>query len=184
MPAVVLWGTDARSLPAFSGERPLWLAGATIPPQALWIMGAAAGLVVGLQFFFRATFIGKAFRACAVNPYAARLMGIRVETMHMVSFLLSGTLGAVAGILVATIVFAQFDSGVALGIKGFVACIIGGLGKATGAAAGGLLLGVLEALATGVLSSGYKNAIAFVLLLAFLFLRPQGILGELERVER
>jgi branched-chain amino acid transport system permease protein len=182
--AVVLWGTDARPLPAFSGERPVWLAGATVPPQAFWILGATVVLVAGLQFFFRATFVGKAFRACAVNPYAARLMGIRVETMHTISFLLSGTLGAVAGIIVAPVVFAQFDSGISLGIKGFVACVIGGLGNATGAAVGGLMLGILEAFATGLLSSAYKNAIAFVLLLAFLFFRPQGILGELERVER
>jgi len=181
--AVALWGTDARSLPAFSGERPLWVAGATIPPQALWIVAIGVVLVAALQIFFRATVVGKAFRACAVNPYAARLMGIRVETMHAIAFLLSGTLGAAAGIIVAPIVFAQFDSGISLGIKGFVACIVGGLGNATGAAVGGLVLGVLEALATGTLSSGYKNAIAFLLLLGFLFFRPQGILGELEGVE-
>jgi len=90
---------------------------------------------------------------------------------------------AVAGIIVAPIVLVQYDTGIPLGIKGFVACIIGGLGKPTGAAVGGLLLGVLEAFATGLLSSGYKNAIAFVLLLVFLFVRPGGLFGELERVE-
>jgi len=88
-----------------------------------------------------------------------------------------------AGIIVAPIVLVQYDTGIPLGIKGFVACIIGGLGKPTGAAVGGLLLGVLEAFATGLLSSGYKNAIAFVLLLVFLFVRPGGLFGELERVE-
>ena len=182
--AVKLWGTDARPLPAFSGERPISVLDATVPPQALWVLGTAVVLMAGLHVFFRATYLGKAFRACAVNPYAARLSGIEVRTMSVISFVLSGVLGAVAGIIVAPIVLTQYDSGITLGIKGFVACVIGGLGHPTGAAVGGLLLGVLEAFAAGLLSSGYKNAIAFLLLLGFLFLRPGGLLGELERVER
>ncbi len=182
--AVTLWGTDARALPAFSGERPLAVAGATITPQALWVLGTTLALMLALQVFFRATYIGKAFRACAVNPYAARLVGIGVNPMHVIAFVLSGALGAIAGIIVAPIVLAQYDTGIPLGIKGFVACIIGGLGNATGAVVGGLLLGVLEAFSTGLLSSGYKNAIAFVLLLAFLLFRPQGLLGQLERADR
>jgi branched-chain amino acid transport system permease protein len=182
--AVSLWGTDAKPLPAFSGERPLHVAGATITPQALWVLGAALVLMLALQLFFRTTYLGKAFRACAVNPYAARLVGIGVHSMHVISFVLSGALGAIAGIIVAPIVLAQYDTGISLGIKGFVACIIGGLGNATGAAIGGLVLGVLEAFSTGLLSSGYKNGIAFVLLLAFLLFRPHGILGELEHAER
>jgi branched-chain amino acid transport system permease protein len=182
--AIKLWGTDARPMPAFSGERPLGVLGATLPPQAVWVLGTAAALVVTLHVFFQATYLGKAFRACAVNPYAARLSGIEVRTMHVLAFVLSGVLGAVAGIIVAPIVLVQYDTGIPLGIKGFVACIVGGLGKPTGAAVGGLVLGVLEALAAGLGGSGYKNAIAFVLLLAFLFVRPTGLFGELERVER
>jgi branched-chain amino acid transport system permease protein len=182
--AIKLWGTDARPMPAFSGERPLWVLGATLPPQALWVLGTAAALVLALHLFFQATYLGKAFRACAVNPYAARLSGIEVRTMHVLAFVLSGVLGAVAGIIVAPIVLVQYDTGIPLGIKGFVACIVGGLGKPPGAAVGGLVLGVLEALAAGLGGSGYKNAIAFVLLLAFLFVRPAGLFGELERVER
>lgn len=182
--AVKLWGTDASPLPAFSGERPISVLGASLPPQALWVLGTAVVLMTGLHVFFGTTYLGKAFRACAVNPYAARLSGIEVRTMSVVSFVLSGALGAVAGIIVAPIVLTQYDSGISLGIKGFVACVIGGLGHPTGAAVGGLLLGVLEALAAGLLSSGYKNAIAFLLLLGFLFLRPGGLLGELERVEQ
>jgi branched-chain amino acid transport system permease protein len=181
--AVLLWGTDARPMPAFSGERPLALLGVTVPPQALWVLGTALALMVVLHLFFGRTYLGKAFRACAVNPYAARLTGIEVRTMSVLSFVLSGLLGAAAGIIVAPIVLVQYDSGIPLGIKGFVACIIGGLGHPTGAAVGGVLLGVLEAFAAGFLSSGYKNAIAFVLLLGFLFFRPGGIAGELERTE-
>lgn len=182
--AVTLWGTDARALPAWSGERPLRFMGATLPPQALWVLAVAGGVMLLLHLFFAATYLGKAFRACAVNPYAARLAGIEVRTMAVLSFVLSGALGALAGIVVAPVVLAQYDSGIPLGIKGFVACIVGGLGHPTGAALGGLVLGVLEAYAAGLLSSGYKNAIAFVLLLGFLLVRPGGLLGELERAER
>jgi branched-chain amino acid transport system permease protein len=181
---VALWGTDARPMPAFSGERPIELFGATVPPQSLWVLGTSIALMAALSLFFGRTYLGKAFRACAVNPYAARLVGIEVRSMAVLSFVLSGALGAVAGIVIAPLVLVQYDTGIPLGIKGFVACIIGGLGNPMGAAIGGLVLGVLESLATGFVSSGFKNAIAFVLLLGFLLVRPGGLLGELERVHR
>jgi branched-chain amino acid transport system permease protein len=178
--AVLIWGTDAQALPAFSGEKPIDLGGVTVPPQALWVVGTAAALMAALYFFFMRTYLGKAFRACAVNAFAASLMGIPTQSMRAIAFFVSGFSGAIAGIIIAPIAFVQYDSGIFLGIKGFVACIIGGFGNPIGAALGGLLLGLLEAFATGYLSSGYKNAIAFVVLLAFLFVRPAGILGELE----
>jgi branched-chain amino acid transport system permease protein len=179
--AVILWGTDAQPMPSFSGDRPIDLFGATLLPQSLWVIGTAAALVLGLYLFFQHTYLGKMFRACAMNPFAARLVGVRVTTMSAISFMLSGLLGAVAGIIIAPIALTQYDSGLQLGIKGFVACIIGGFGNPIGAALGGLLLGILEAFAAGYVSSGYKNAIAFVLLLLFLFFRPGGLLGEMER---
>jgi branched-chain amino acid transport system permease protein len=179
--AVLVWGTDAHPLPAFSGERPIDLAGVTVPPQALWVVGTAAALMAGLYLFFARTYLGKAFRACAINAFAASRWDRPPDPGRASS---SGARGAIAGIIVAPIALMQYDSGIFLGIKGFVACIIGGFGNPIGAALGGLLLGLLEALATGYLSSGYKNAIAFVVLLAFLFARPGGILGELEQVKR
>jgi branched-chain amino acid transport system permease protein len=182
--AVLIWGTDAQPLRAFSGEKPIALGGVTVPPQALWIVGTAAAMMAALYLFFMRTFIGKAFRACAVNAFAASLMGIPTQAMRAISFFISAFTGAIAGVIVAPIAFMQYDSGIFLGIKGFVACIIGGFGNPIGAALGGLVLGLLEALSTGYLSSGYKNAIAFVVLLAFLFVRPNGILGELEGARR
>jgi len=178
---VIIWGADAQPMPAFSGNRPIELFGATLLPQSLWVIGTATALVGLLYLFFQHTYLGKMFRACAMNPFAAGLVGVRVTTMGAVSFMLSGMLGAVAGIIIAPIALTQYDSGLQLGIKGFVACIIGGLGNPIGAALGGLLLGILEAFAAGYVSSGYKNAIAFVLLLLFLFFRPGGLLGEMER---
>ena len=182
--AVLVWGTDAQPLRAFSGEKPLDLAGVTVPPQALWVLGTATLMMLLLWLFFTRTYVGKAFRACAVNPFAATLMGIPTRAMRSFSFFVSGFTGAIAGVIVAPIALMQYDSGIFLGIKGFVACIIGGFGNPVGAALGGLLLGLLEALSSGYLSSGYKNAIAFVVLLAFLFVRPSGLLGELEEVRR
>lgn len=177
--AVAVWGTDARALPAFSGERPLQLFGATLAPQAVWVMGTAAALVVLLSLFFQHTYLGKAFVACALNRFAAGICGIDARRMSNVAFVISGLLGAIAGLVVSPITFIQYDTGIPLAIKGFTACIIGGLGNPMGAMLGGLLLGILEALATGYVSSGFKNAIAFVLLLAVLLLRPTGLLGDL-----
>jgi branched-chain amino acid transport system permease protein len=182
--AVLVWGTDAQPLRAFSGEKPIELGGVTVPPQALWILGTSLALMGTLYLFFTRTFIGKAFRACAMNAFAASLMGIPTQAMRSISFFVSAFTGAIAGVIVAPIAFMQYDSGIFLGIKGFVACIIGGFGNPIGAALGGIVLGLLEALATGYLSSGYKNAIAFVVLLAFLFVRPNGILGDFEGARR
>ena len=182
--AVLVWGTDAQTLRAFSGERSIDWGGVTIPPQALWIVGTALALMLALWLFFAHTYIGKAFRACAVNAEAASLMGIPTTTMRAISFFISAFTGAIAGVIVAPIAFMQYDSGIFLGIKGFVACIIGGFGNPIGAAVGGLLLGLLESLSAGYLSSGYKNAIAFIVLIGFLLVQPAGILGELEKVRR
>jgi len=180
--AALVWGTDAQPMPAFSGEAPLRVLGATIAPQALWVVGTVMAAMVALELLFRKTFLGTMFRACAINPFAAGLVGIRVGTMSLLSFIMSGALGALAGIVVAPIALTQYDSGLQLGIKGFIACIVGGFGGPIGAALGGVLLGILEAFATGYVSSGYKNAIAFVVLLAFLLFRPGGLFGDLEKV--
>ena len=177
--AVVLWGTDARALPAFSGETPLHLFGATLTPQAIWIVAISALLVVGLGGFFKFTYLGKTLMACALNRFAADICGIDVKRMANISFILSGALGAIAGLVVSPIAFIQYDTGIPLAIKGFTACIIGGLGNPVGAILGGIVLGILEALATGYLSSGFKNAIAFVLLLVILVVRPTGFFGDL-----
>ena len=178
--AVVIWGTEARGLPAFSGEEPIDFLGATVSPQSLWVMGITAVFAVGLALFFQFTFIGKAFRACAVNPFASRIVGIEIRTMSPIAFAISGVLGAVAGIIIAPITLMQYDTGLLIGLKGFVACIIGGFGNPMGALFGGLILGIAEAFSAGYLSSGYKNAIAFVLLLGFLIFRPEGLFWEID----
>jgi len=175
--ALLSWGTNPYILPAFSGEQIIRLAGAAIIPQSLWVMGIVLLVVGALFFFFEFTFQGKALRACAVNQLAARLMGISPRVMSLLVFSLAGALGALAGIVVSPITMATYDMGLMLGLKGFVAAVIGGLHSPGGAVLGGLILGVMEAMGAGLISSHYKDLIAFVALLVVLLYRPQGLLG-------
>ncbi len=175
--ATLVWDKKLHTLPAFSGEAPIEVAGATLLPQSLWVLGVSLALVLALGWFFRRTLLGKAMLAAAHNPDAARLCGISVRFVLALSFGLSAALGAIAGILVAPITLTAWDVGVMLGLKGFAAAILGGLGSGAGAVAGGLLLGVVEALSSGYVSSAYKDAIAFVILLAALLFLPNGLLG-------
>jgi len=175
--AMLLWGKEAYPLPAFSGNAPLHLGSATVLPQNLWVLGLTVVLVLALEAFFRLTLVGKAVRACAYNPRAARLVGIAASRMVQLSFGLSAALGAGAGILIAPLTLGVYDMGTMLGLKGFSAAIIGGLGSLMGGVLGGLLLGLVESFTSGLISSGYRDAVAFLLLLLVLFLRPQGLVG-------
>jgi len=176
--AALVWDKRVHALPAFSGEAPIALAGATLAPQSLWVIGVAALIVCALWLFFNHTLTGKAILAVSHNRFAAQLMGISVRRVLLASFALSAALGALAGILVAPITFTSWDVGVMLGLKGFAAAILGGMGSGPGAVLGGLALGLLESLGAGYLSSAYKDAIAFVVMLAVLMLMPGGLLGR------
>jgi len=176
--SMLIWGKDPYPLPSFSGDVPIIIGGASIIPQTLWIIGTTLLILVILQLFFEYTITGKAMKACAVNRRAAGLLGIRVNRMILLSFALSGGLGAVAGIIISPITFAGYDMGVMLGLKGFCGAVIGGLGSVIGAIVGGFVLGILESLGAGLISSAYKDAIAFIILLIVLFVRPTGLLGS------
>ena len=179
--AMLFWGKDAAGLPSFSGDTPIRLFGATLLPQALWILGTAAVVVVLVRAFFDYTITGQAMRAVAANRFAATLVGINVKAMTAYSFALAGAVGAVAGVIITPVALAQFDRGTLLGLKGFSAAILGGIGSSPGAVVGGLALGVLESLGGGFISSAYKDAIAFLLLIVMLLVRPQGLMGRLPR---
>jgi len=181
--AQLVWGKGIRALPPLSGEQPISVLGATVLPQSLWVLGATLAIVAGLSWFFERTRAGRAMRATAANRLAAQLVGIDVRHVLLASFGLASALGAVAGALIAPIAFTSWDAGTLLGLKGFAAAILGGLGSFHGAVAGGLVLGLLESLGAGFVSSAYKDAIAFVVILAVLFVRPDGLVGAL-RSER
>jgi branched-chain amino acid transport system permease protein len=178
--AVMLWGPDPVRLPPFTSGPPIRVLGARLLPQDLWVLGTTAGVVVLLSLLFRGTLEGKAMRAVAMNRYAARLMGISARRVSTIAFALAGALGALGGIVIAPSTSAYWDMGTNLGLKGFVAAILGGMG-AGGAVLGGLMLGVVEELCAGLAPSGYggyKDAVAFIILLGVLFFRPRGLLGK------
>ncbi len=176
--SMIFWGKNPMTLPPFSGETPFILLGAAIMPQSLWIIGITVSVVAALNYFFKRTLTGKAMRAVAASRRSAMLTGIPVDRMIFLSFTLSGGLGAVAGIVLTPITTTSFDVGIMLGLKGFSAAILGGYGSMPGAVVGGLLLGVLESLGAGLISSEYKDALAFLILLLVLFCKPSGILGR------
>jgi branched-chain amino acid transport system permease protein len=182
--AMLQFGKDTHAIPAFSSNEPLTLAGATVLPQHLWILGITLCIIAVNRFFFFHTINGKAMRACSHNRRAASLVGIGVKRMVLISFVISSAMGSVAGIITAPLTMTSYDVGIMLGLKGFCAAIIGGMSSGIGTVFGGLLLGVLESLGAGLISSGYKDAIAFIILLLILFIRPQGLFrkAETERV--
>lgn len=178
--AMFVWGKGSHVFPAFSGTQPIALAGAAIQPQAFWILGTMIGVIVLLNLFFRRTVLGIAMRACAANRRAASLVGINVARMTMMSFGLGAALGAVAGIVITPMIFIEYDRGLMFALKGFSAAILGGLGSYWGAVVAGILLGTMESMTAGFLSSAYKDAVALVVLLVVLVVRPRGMFGRAE----
>ena len=170
-------GKGTLALPPFSGDKPLEVLGATLLPQSLWVLGVTLVIVAVLAWFFTRTLHGKAMLATSHNKLAAQLVGINTKVILLVSFGLSAALGALGGILVAPITNTSYDIGIMLGLKGFVAATLGGLGSGAGAIVGGLLLGLVEAMTAGYISSSYKDAVPFVLILVVLFFMPRGLFG-------
>jgi len=181
--AQLVFDKQFHKLPAFSGDTPFHMLGATILPQSFWVLGGAAAIVVLLHAFFEGTIIGKAVLATAANPLAARLVGINTGSIVTLSFALGGAIGAIAGILVTPITLTSYNVGTLLALKGFAAGMLGGIGSPLGAVLGGVALGLLEAFGAGYLSSTYKDGIAFIVILVVLSALPRGLLGR-RSVER
>jgi branched-chain amino acid transport system permease protein len=182
--AQVAFDKRFHSLPPLFGSEPIRLGGAAILPHSLVVLAGAAVIVMLLWVFIDRTLIGKALIATAANRLAARLVGIDTRRMVGLSFAVSAAIGAVAGLLITPITLTSYDAGTLLALKGFAAAMLGGIGSALGAVVGGLALGMLEAFSAGYLSSKYKDAAAFLVILAVLFALPQGLLGrgKIERV--
>ncbi|HYY89554.1 MAG TPA: branched-chain amino acid ABC transporter permease [Chloroflexota bacterium] len=159
------------------GGSPLDLAGVRVSLDSLLILGLAAALMLGLYLFFRYTLLGIALRATAQNLHVARLMGVRVGRVYATTWAVAAVLGAVAGMLIApsTGLYTSFMGDVA--IKAFAGAILGGLGSLPGAVLGSLLLGVMENLIAGYVSTELKAAFAFSVILLVLVVRPEGIMG-------
>jgi branched-chain amino acid transport system permease protein len=176
--AQVAFDKQFHKLPSFSGDAPIDVLGASIQPQSLWVLGGTAAVVLVLYVFLERTLVGKAVLATSANRLAARLVGINTATIMALAFGGSAAIGAVAGILVTPITLTSYDVGTMTALKGFAAAMLGGMGNPLGAVVGGLLLGLLETLGAGYVSSTYKDGFAFVMILVVLFVMPQGLLGR------
>jgi len=168
---LIIWGTRSYDLPPFTEGAPLHILNASITRQSLWVLGVTALIVIALYLFFARTLLGKALRACAINATGTRLMGIPVYRMGLLAFALSGALAAAGGVLITPDTLAIYDMGLLLGLKGFVGAVIGRLSSYPMTVAGCLLLGLLESLSAGLLPSGYRDAIAFGVLILILVYR-------------
>lgn len=176
--AMILWGKEPHSVAQFTSFPPINIGGAVIVFQSLWIIIAALIIAVALDFFYRRSLTGKAMTACAINMRAARLTGIPAGFMVLLAFVISSSTGAVAGSMIGPITMCSYDMGTVLGLKGFCAAMLGGLGSLWGSIAGGIILGILESLGAGYISSGVKDATAFLALLMILYFRPGGLFGK------
>lgn len=175
--ALLLWGKDFHSVPAFSGVEPVRFLSASVVPQTFWILGVALVLVVALWLFFGRSKLGTAFRAVSDNAVAAKIVGIEPRSIITLAFGLSAAVGAIAGILVAPVTLTSYEVGIMLGLKGFSAAILGGLQSPFGAFLGGIVFGLIETLAAGYITSAYKDAVSFLVILLVIFVRPQGFFG-------
>jgi branched-chain amino acid transport system permease protein len=169
------FGKDPYVYPSFTEGEPLSIYGAIIQQQTLWVIGITGFCIILLFFFFKKTMVGKAMLACAVNPTAAKLVGINVSRMVMLSFVLSAVVGAIGGMAITPISLMEYDKGPMLAVKGFCAAIMGGLGTNRGAVIGGFIIGILESMTAGYIHSGLKDAVALIILLLILFFKPAGI---------
>jgi len=177
------FGVNAVSPPAFTDTGSMKFLGAYIEPQALWIIGITFAVTIVLYLFLSHTMVGKALRACAVNPSAASLVGINTKAMALIAFIIAGAIGGIGGVVVAPLQD-KYDMGIMLGLRGFVAASIGGFMSPVATVIGGLVLGIVENLAIGLdwgpFTSAYKDVIPLVVLLLILLIRS----GKLAAAER
>ncbi|MCR4424617.1 MAG: branched-chain amino acid ABC transporter permease [Firmicutes bacterium] len=176
--ARLIWTSEPLFFPRVFGTRVFIFSGIAVPEHYVRIIGLAVVLVALLQVLMFKTKMGRAMRAIAQDRETAALMGVNVKQGIYTTLAVTYALGALAGTLVAPLLYVSFDYGPVFGLKGFTAAVVGGIGTIPGAILGGLVLGVLENVGAGLIASTYKNAIAFVILIVVLLVKPSGILGK------
>ncbi len=177
---MLIWGPNMQIFPADLLPSTLWnISGVIISFTQICILVLSAILMIALYFFINKTKIGTAIRATAIDQDAAKLMGINVNRIIMIIFVVGSMLGAIGGLFIGIYYRSlTFDMGWVYGLSAFIAAIIGGIGSIPGAMIGGLLLGLFNALIAGYISTQWAETFTFVLLIFILIVRPTGILGE------
>jgi branched-chain amino acid transport system permease protein len=179
---LLLWGGVAKSIPHPFSTAPLTLGGVSLAPLRLFVLVAALGLIAGAHLLIHRTRLGRAMRATFQDADTAALMGVRIRRIYTATFAIGSGLAAAAGALLGPIFIAYPSMGDLASLKAFSVVILGGLGNIAGATVGGLVLGVAEELGAGYVSSGYRDAVGFVIIIAVLLLRPSGLFARAERV--
>jgi branched-chain amino acid transport system permease protein len=179
--ALFVWGTNPYSLAAFSAGHAITVLGGVLPPQAAWVLLADLLVFAALYVFFRFTYLGTAVRAAVASPAIASTFGIPLRTFAFWSFVAAAAIGGLGGVVVTPITSATYDMGLTLGLAGFVGAVLGGLESLPGALVGGFVLGIIEKLSGGVLSTGWEQGVGFLILVLVLVFRPQGLLGKATR---
>ena len=175
---LAIYGPQPQVLQGWFDTPGIQLGPVYLDSQYLLIIGVTIFLVLFNFWFFEKTLLGKKLQATSQDKEMASLLGISVSTMIMITFIYSAVLGGLAGILVAPVLFVSIQMGSTIALKAFAATIIGGFGDVAGAIVGGLALGVIETFGAAYISVPYKDGFAFLVLIAFLIFRPQGIFGE------
>src|SRR3984957_19607072 len=176
--AFLIWGSNPISLNQFSGSKPITVGGLSIPTQAFWVVGAMLAALALLSWVLMRTRRGRGLRATSENITAARLMGVPVDRMILLSFVAAAAVGVIGGAVISPLTSLDYSSMASYTNEGLIAVSLGGLGTVYGSVAGGLVLGVVEAVVSGYVSSLFSTAISLIILIAIIFLRPQGLLGR------
>jgi branched-chain amino acid transport system permease protein len=176
--AEIIWGRNPTPVPPFLGKEPLYLGPVTILPQQLLIIAAACVTFVSLDFFYRRTLLGKAFRGVAYSGDVSSLMGINTRRVQGLSYAVASALAGIAGFLVVPLTLAEPQMGTVLGLKAFAIAIIAGLAAPRGILICGLVYGAFEGLVSGYLYTGIRDILGFTIMIAALYLRPEGIFGR------
>lgn len=176
--ALLAWTSYPIYGPAFTGGKPLSIGGVSVQPQEIWVILLGAPVLLGLFYLNSRTRLGKSMTATATDRLGANLVGIRTGSMIRWAFVISAVIGALGGVFISPLLPMVFNIGLILSLKGFVGAVLGGWGRPSGAFVGGLTIGILETFAGGVFQAGYRDGVAFVVLLIVLYFRPQGLLGS------
>ena len=176
--AYLIWGANPFAFNRFSGSQPVRVGQLFIPTQGFWVIGAMLASVAGLAWLLSRSRWGRGLRATSENMTAARLMGVPVDRMVLLSFIAAAVLGVIGGAVIAPLTSLDYTSMATYTNEGLIAVSLGGLGSVYGSIAGGLALGVVEAVVAGYVSSLFSTAISLIVLIGIIFVRPQGLLGR------